>query len=122
MLANDLNTSGAISRLHVLAKGKTPAQLAGFAHGLDLLGLVPDWADLPRLAGGEGGAQVDDAIAQRIDALLDTRAKARACKDWDMADRVRDILTAAGVVVTDVGGQASWAAGPNFDAAALVDL
>jgi cysteinyl-tRNA synthetase len=39
-----------------------------------------------------------------------------------MADRVRDILTAAGVVVTDVGGQASWAAGPEFDAAALVDL
>ena len=122
VLANDLNTPGAIARLHVLAKGKTPAQLAGFAHGLDLLGLVPDWADLPRLAGGEGGAQVDDAIAQRIDALLDTRAKARASKDWDMADRVRDILTAAGVVVTDVGGQASWAAGPNFDAAALVDL
>jgi cysteinyl-tRNA synthetase len=122
VLANDLNTPGAIARLHVLAKGKTPAQLAGFAHGLDLLGLVPDWADLPRLAGGEGGAQVDDAIAQRIDALLDTRAKARASKDWDMADRVRDILTAAGVVVTDVGGQASWAAGPEFDAAALVDL
>jgi cysteinyl-tRNA synthetase len=122
VLANDLNTPGAIARLHVLAKGKTPAQLAGFAFGLELLGLVPDWADLPRLAGGEGGAQVDDAIAAQIDALLETRAKARASKDWDMADRVRDILTAAGVVVTDVGGQASWAAGADFDAAALVDL
>ena len=122
VLANDLNTPGAIARLHVLAKGKTPAQLAGFAHGLDLLGLVPDWADLPRLAGGEGGASVDDAVAVRIDALLETRATARAAKDWDTADRVREILTAAGVVVTDVGGQASWAVGPDFDAAALEDL
>ncbi len=122
VLANDLNTPGAIARLHVLAKGKTPTQLAGFAFGLDLLGLVPDWADLPRLSGGEGGASVDDATARRIDALLETRAQARATKDWDMADRVRDILTNAGVVVTDVGGQASWQAGPGFDAAALEDM
>ncbi len=119
VLANDLNTPGAIARLHVLAKGKTPAQLAGFAHGLELLGLVPDWAALPRLAGGEGGAAVDDATAQRIDALLAARAQARADKDWDTADRVRDILTTAGVIVTDVGGQASWQPGPAFDAAAL---
>ena len=122
VLANDLNTPGAIARLHVLAKGKTPAQLAGFAFGLDLLGLVPDWADLPRLAGGEGGASVDDAVAARIDALLEARATARAAKDWDTADRVREILTAAGVIVTDVGGQASWAAGPDFDAAALEEM
>jgi len=100
----------------VLAKGKTPAQLAGFAHGLDLLGLVPDWADLPRLAGGEGGAQVDDAIAQRIDALLDTRAKARASKDWDMADRVRDILTAAGWKMRCAGSCKTWRYG-SFDGA-----
>ncbi|SHE44583.1 cysteinyl-tRNA synthetase [Loktanella atrilutea] len=122
VLANDLNTPGAIARLHVLAKGKTPAQLAGFAHGLDLLGLVPDWAALPRLAGGEGGASVDEATAARIDALLATRAQARAAKDWDLADRVRDVLTAAGVVVTDVGGQASWQPGPDFDAAALEEM
>ena len=122
VLANDLNTPGAIARLHVLAKGKTPAQLAGFAHGLEMLGLVPDWADLPRLAGGEGGAGVDDAVAARIDALLAARASARAAKDWDTADRVRDVLTRAGVVVTDVGGQASWTPGPDFDAAALEDL
>ncbi|MBU2327410.1 MAG: cysteine--tRNA ligase [Alphaproteobacteria bacterium] len=122
VLANDLNTPGAIARLHVLAKGKTPAQLAGFAFGLDLLGFVPDWADLPRLAGGEGGASVDEATAARIDALLATRAQARAAKDWDLADRVRDVLTAAGVVVTDVGGQASWQPGPDFDAAALEEM
>ena len=121
VLANDLNTPGALARLHVLAKGHTPAQLAGFAYGMDLLGLVPDWEALPQLAGGEGGSTVSADVAARIDALLEERAAARAAKDWDRADAVRDRLTAAGVQVTDVGGQASWAPGPDFDAAALED-
>lgn len=119
VLANDLNTSGAIARLHVLAKGKTPATLAGFAHGLEMLGMVGDWADLPLLAGGEGGADVTADVAAKVDALLTARAQARADKDWGEADRVRDILNAAGVQVTDVGGQATWTPGPDFDAAKL---
>ncbi|KQI69568.1 cysteinyl-tRNA synthetase [Loktanella sp. 3ANDIMAR09] len=122
VLANDLNTSGAIARLHVLSKGKTPAQLAGFAHGLDMLGLVADWAQLPHLDGGEGGAGVSVDAAAKVDALLARRAQARQDKDWDAADQVRDILTAAGVLVTDVGGQATWTPGPAFDAAKLEDL
>ncbi|RYH03462.1 cysteine--tRNA ligase [Salipiger sp. IMCC34102] len=122
VLANDLNTPGALARLHVLSKGKTAAQLAGFAYGLDLLGLVPDWSALPRLDGGEGGDGVSEKVAARIDALLTERAQARADRDWDRADRVRDILTDAGVQVTDVGGQATWTAGPGFDASRLEDM
>ncbi|MDX8348776.1 cysteine--tRNA ligase [Cognatiyoonia sp. IB215446] len=122
VLANDLNTPGALARLHVLAKGKTPAALAGFAHGLDMLGLVSDWADIPLFEGGEAGPDIAPAIAARVDALLADRAKARAAKDWGRADEVRDILTAAGVQVADVGGQATWAPGPDFDAAKLGDV
>ncbi|MDP5084651.1 MAG: cysteine--tRNA ligase [Yoonia sp.] len=119
VLANDLNTSGALSRLHVLAKGKTPVALAGFAYGLQMLGLVNDWAAIPQFDGGEAGSGVVPAIAQIVDALLADRAAARAAKDWARADEVRDILTAAGVQVTDVGGQATWTPGPDFDAAKL---
>ena len=122
VLANDLNTSGAISRLHVLSKNKTPATLAGFAHGLEMLGFVDDWANIPMFDGGEAGADVTPAVAARVDALLDQRATARASKDWATADEVRDILNAAGVQVTDVGGQATWTPGPDFDAAKLGDL
>ena len=122
VLANDLNTSGALSRLHVLSKGKTPAALAGFAHGMDMLGLVNDWSDIPMFDGGEAGPDVAPAVAARVDALLADRASARAAKDWDRADEVRDILNAAGVQVTDVGGQATWAPGPDFDAAKLGDF
>ncbi|WP_342075875.1 cysteine--tRNA ligase [Yoonia sp. SS1-5] len=122
VLANDLNTPGALARLHVLSKGKTPAALAGFAHGLDMLGLVSDWGALPLFDGAEAGPEVAPAIAARVDALLAQRAQARAAKDWSAADQVRDILTAAGVQVTDVGGQATWLPGPDFDAAKLGDL
>ncbi|WP_439156338.1 cysteine--tRNA ligase [Yoonia sp.] len=122
VLANDLNTPGALARLHVLSKGKTPAALAGFAHGLEMLGLVNDWARIPMFDGGEAGPAVAPAIAARVDALLADRAAARAAKDWARADDVRDILNAAGVQVTDVGGQATWKPGPDFDAAQLGDL
>ncbi|WP_322889210.1 MULTISPECIES: cysteine--tRNA ligase [unclassified Yoonia] len=122
VLANDLNTSGAIARLHVLAKGKTPTALAGFAHGMEMLGLVRDWSAIPLFDGAEAGPGVTPAVAARVDALLTARAAARAAKDWAQADEVRDILTAAGVQVTDVGGQATWTPGPDFDASKLGGL
>lgn len=121
-LANDLNTYGALARLHVLSKGKTPAALAGFAHGMQMMGLVNDWAAIPMLDGAEAGPGVVPAVAARVDALLADRATARAAKDWARADEVRDVLNAAGVQVTDVGGQATWTPGPDFDAAKLGDI
>ncbi|ARU00595.1 cysteine--tRNA ligase [Yoonia vestfoldensis] len=122
VLANDLNTPGAIARLHVLAKGKTPTALAGFAHGLDMLGLVRDWSAIPLFDGAEAGPDVTPAVAARVDALLQARAAARAARDWAQADALRDMLTAAGVLVTDVGGQATWSPGPDFDASKLGGL
>ncbi|MFQ1700893.1 cysteine--tRNA ligase [Loktanella agnita] len=122
VLANDLNTPGALARLHVLSKGKTPATLAGFAHGLAMLGLVGDWAAIPMFEGGEAGPDVAPAVAARVDALLAARAEARAAKDWARADELRDVLNAAGVQVTDVGGQATWVPGPDFDASRLGDV
>jgi len=98
VLANDLNTPGAIARLHVLAKGRTPVELAGFAHGLAMLGLVNDWSAIPMFDGGEGGPNVVPEVAAKVDALLAARAAARASKDWGEADRLRDVLNAAGVL------------------------
>ena len=119
VLANDLNTSGAISRLHVLSKNKTAATLAGFAHGMEMLGLISDWSNIPMFAGDDRKADIMPDISVRVEALLAQRAAARATKDWVLADEVRNILNAAGVQVTDVGGQATWKPGPDFDAAKL---
>lgn len=115
VLGNDLNTSGAISRMHVLAKARTAAGLVPLAQALEILGLAGDWAALDEKA--EGGPS--NAVTQRIDGLIAARGAARAGKDWAEADRLRDLLRAAGVHVTDVGGTATWSLGPDFDATVL---
>ena len=122
VLANDLNTSGAIARLHVLAKGRTAQQLAPFARGLELLGLIDDWARLGELAQTGGPVAQEDWVAEVVTGLLARRAAARAAKDFAGADAIRATLTAAGVQVSDVGGVATWTPGPDFDAAKLETL
>jgi len=122
VLANDLNTPGALARLHVLAKGHTAPALAGLAWGLDLLGLVPDWDGLRDLAGvAPSDAAYPAWVDGVVDGLLAARQTARAGRDWAEADRLRDLLNAAGVQVTDIGGGATWVPGPGFDPAVLED-
>ena len=119
VLGNDLNTSGAISRMHVLAKAKTAAGLVPLAHALEMLGLVNDWAVLDQ---ADTGNDLPEWVASVIERLIEERSAARVAKDWGEADRVRDVLNAAGVQVTDVAGTASWEAGPDFDATVLEAL
>jgi cysteinyl-tRNA synthetase len=120
VLANDLNTPGAIARLHVLAKGRTPQALIGLGVGLELLGLIDDWSLLD-LSPAQG-QPMPDSTEGLIEGLLARRAAARADKNWSEADRIRNILNLAGVQVTDVGGQVSWLPGPQFDPAKLEAL
>jgi cysteinyl-tRNA synthetase len=120
VLGNDLNTPGALARLHVMAKGRTAKALAPFAHGLETLGLVLDW-NLVDLSATQGN-DLPDWIAPVVDRLLEQRGAARVAKDWGEADRVRDLLNAAGVQVTDIAGAASWLPGPTFDPTVLKAL
>ncbi|WP_299612318.1 cysteine--tRNA ligase [uncultured Tateyamaria sp.] len=120
VLANDLNTPGALARVHVLAKARTAEALVPFAHALETLGLVTDWSVLD-LSPSQNDAMPDwvDAVIER---LIEERGAARVAKDWAEADRLRDVLNAAGVQVTDVAGTASWLPGPAFDPSKLEAL
>ncbi|MDC0115988.1 cysteine--tRNA ligase [Octadecabacter sp.] len=119
VLANDLNTPGALARMHVLAKAKTASGLVPLAHALETLGLVSDWSVLDADADAGTASDIPGWVGPVVDQLIAQRGAARVAKDWVEADRLRDVLNAAGVVVTDVGGSASWTAGPAFDATTL---
>ena len=47
----------------------------------------------------------------RIDGLLAERERARAEKDWDAADRIRDELQAEGIEIVDTPDGARWRRG-----------
>ncbi|MCC5977674.1 MAG: cysteine--tRNA ligase [Salinarimonas sp.] len=100
-LSDDLNTPGAIAELHRLRKAGETAELAA---GLAFLGLFD-----PATYGPGASAEIDPDLHARIDALVTARSRARAAKDFAEADRLRDELTALGVVVKDnKDGTATW--------------
>ncbi|MEN0108254.1 MAG: DALR domain-containing protein, partial [Pseudomonas sp.] len=76
------------------------ARLKELASVLGVLQMEPD--DFLR-AGAEG--KVD---AAQVDALIAARLQARADKNWAESDRIRDQLSAMGVVLEDGKGGTTW--------------
>jgi cysteinyl-tRNA synthetase len=99
-LLDDLNTPQALAALALEAEQGGP----GVAAGLALLGLMD--------AGHT--VAVDPVVAGRIDALVEARKAARAAKDWAESDRVRGLLAAAGVALSDGPQGTTWSVLPGF--------
>lgn len=111
---DDLNVSAALAVVHehvhrgntALADGDTvdlADALLVVRAMLDVLGLDPvAWQGTAR------SSRTDEALAALVAAELETRAHARAARDWPTADAVRDRLGAAGIVVEDSPTGARW--------------
>jgi cysteinyl-tRNA synthetase len=97
-LADDLNTHLALTEMNSLSAPYLKA-------AMQLLGL-PDAEEVEWFRETTGAA-LDDGLTSRIDALLARRTAAKASRDFAEADRIRDALTRAGVVVTDTGPNGS---------------
>jgi cysteinyl-tRNA synthetase len=118
----DLDNAGALAVLfEVIREGNRRLDngedagpwLAAYDEIIDVLGLAEPTVSLDdigealvALAADLGGADVagEDAIA----ALVELRASARADKDWDKADQIRDGLTAIGIVLEDTPDGVRW--------------
>ncbi|WP_420022803.1 cysteine--tRNA ligase [Cereibacter azotoformans] len=122
-IANDLNTAGAIAALHELSKAGSAMALAEFAASLDFLGLVHDWDDLQSLA-QMGVSSVGSAEHAKVVAhWMLLRDEAKSVRNYAEADRIRDMLSAAGVRIIDRKSQPStFEIEASFDPAALADL
>ncbi|MCP4780372.1 MAG: cysteine--tRNA ligase [Hyphomicrobium sp.] len=100
-LADDLNTPGAITRLHAAADciaedGETdaPARFKAAANAMGLLERTEaEWR-----AQAEKRVGVDK---DRVSELIESRHCARSAKNFEEADRIRDELAAMGIALKD---------------------
>ena len=70
----------------------------------EVLGVNPH---SPQWAVHQDGASTA-ALGALVQRLIDDRARARDAKDFAAADRIRDELTAAGIVLEDASGSTHW--------------
>ncbi len=100
-LADDLNTPGAITKLHAAAdciaeddKTDAPARFKAAANALGLLTRTEaEWC-----------AQAEERIGvdkDRVQELIASRLSARSAKNFKEADRIRDELAAMGIALKD---------------------
>jgi cysteinyl-tRNA synthetase len=112
---DDFNTPEALAVLFDLAReinrvrGEDEQRAAGLAAELrqlgSALGILQDDPEQylrgsTSEAGGLSDEQIEDLIQQRLDA--------RKAKNWAEADRIRDELQAAGIILEDGAGGTTW--------------
>ena len=109
---DDFNTPEAIAVLFDLANHINRARDEDPAEAARLAGILKQLANVLGLLEADpevylkGGAS-DDENAE-IEALIQQRLDARASKNWEEADRIRDELHAMGIELEDKGGETIW--------------
>ena len=118
-MSDDFNTASAIAVLFDLVRDINRAKAEGSEQQHELasllrylggvIGLLQEDPESYLKSGtGQAGSGLSDTA---IDELVAQRLQARAAKDWANADRIRDELSAAGIVIEDGSDGTRWRRG-----------
>jgi len=125
---DDFNTALAVSELQQLARELNVAKAAGNVEKASalaaelvslasVLGIAQQAPDVflrkvpeKKLTRSIAAASTDLSDAQ-IDALIHARTDARKSKNWQESDRIRDELSASGIVLEDAASGTTWRRG-----------
>ena len=99
-VSNDLNTPGALARMHELAKSGSAELLLSAGQFLGLLSPDEHWW-FPK--------EPDNTVKNKVESLLALRTKAKVNRDFLKADLIRSQLLDAGIEVVDQPGGLSRA-------------
>ena len=112
-LDDDMNIPRALAVLHEQTRAGNAALAAGadaseFANAVWAMSNVLGLISLMNLDGSGASGAEHQALDALIYTILEQRASARAEKDWATADRMRDVLAAAGITVKDGAQGSTW--------------
>ena len=112
-LDDDMNIPRALAVLHEQTRAGNAALAAGAdasecANAVWAMANVLGLTSLMNLDGSGASGAEHQALDALIHNILEQRASARAEKDWATADRMRDVLTAAGITVKDGAQGSTW--------------
>nr|WP_280926047.1 cysteine--tRNA ligase [Rothia dentocariosa] len=112
-LDDDMNIPRALAVLHEQTRAGNAALAAGAdaserANAVWAMANVLGLTSLMNLDGSGASGAEHQALDALIHTILEQRASARAEKDWATADRMRDVLAAAGITVKDGAQSSTW--------------
>ena len=112
-LDDDMNIPRALAVLHEQTRAGNAALAAGadaseYANAVWAMANVLGLTSLMNLDGSGASGVEHQALDALIHTILEQRASARAEKDWATADRMRDVLAAAGITVKDGAQGSTW--------------
>jgi cysteinyl-tRNA synthetase len=109
-MSDDLDTPGAVAALFDLGRAVNRARGAG-AEPEQVAAARGTLVELAAVLGLSLGEAVPASVGGAepfVELLVRVRDELRAAKQWALADRIRDELTARGVAVEDAPGGATW--------------
>ena len=110
-LLDDLNTPLSVHEMHQLYNN---GKLDDLASACAFFGLVPkDRKDsLP----------ISPELSKKVDNLVKERNNARLSKNFSLADKIREDLLSAGIILKDSGEETTWELSQNLEIKKLKEL